>query len=111
MKTNLGFYFCVIMIPVFGTISFIFAVCKEKAVRLLSGFNTLPEGEQEQYDKVRMAKDERNNFFLWGMIMAVGAAGSLIWPYAAALAYCLWLILFFKEVRLDARKAFGKYKK
>ena len=108
---GLGFYFCIVMVPVFWIFALVFGVLKERAAKLLSGFNTLPEYEQEQYDKVWMARDERNNFLLWGGIMFAGAVGSLVWPYAAVPAYCLWLILFFKGVRLDARKAFQKYKK
>lgn len=31
--------------------------------------------------------------------------------YIAIVAYLIWLVLFFKEVHLDAEKAFEKYKK
>lgn len=110
-KRGLGFYSCIVMVPAFWILALIFGIFKERAAKLLSGFNTLPEYEQEQYDRAWMARDERNNFLLWGGIMLAGAAGSLVWPYAAVPAYCLWLILFFKGVRLDARKAFQKYKK
>lgn len=111
MKTNLGFYFCIVLVPCFWIISFIFGIYKEKAAKLISGFNMLPEREQEQYDKARMAKDVRDQSFLWGAIMAAGALCSFIWSYAAVPAYCIWLILFFQEVHLDARKAFEKYRK
>lgn len=106
-----GFYSCIVMVPAFWILALIFGIFKDQATKLLSGFNTLPEYEREQYDRAWMARDERNNFLLWGGIMLAGAAGSLVWPYAAVPAYGLWLILFFKEVRLDARKAFQKYKK
>ncbi len=42
--------------------------------------------------------------------MLIGAVLSFfITPYMAIPAYVIWLVLFFKEVHLDARKAFEKY--
>lgn len=107
---NLGFYLCIVVAPVFLALALIFGIFKERAVKLISGFNMLPKDEQEQYDKVRMARDEKNHFFLWGMIMLIGAIGSLIWAYTALFSWIIWLVLFFREVHLDARKAFEKYK-
>lgn len=108
---NLGFWFCVMMVPFFGAFGILFAVLKGKAARFVSGFNALSKLEQEQYDKEYLARDMRNSFFLWMSIMLVGAILSLlINAYVAVLAYIVWIVLFFKEVHLDAQKAFEKYK-
>ena len=107
---NLGFYSCIVLVLPLWILAAIFGIFKEKATNFLSGFNTLPDYEKEQYDRAWMAREERNNFLLWGSIMLVGAMVSLVWAYAAIIAYLVWLILFFKDVRLDAREAFKKYK-
>ena len=42
--------------------------------------------------------------------MIIGAVMSyFVTTYMAIPAYIVWLILFFKEVHLDAHKAFEKY--
>ena len=46
----------------------------------------------------------------WAAVMLAGAAGSrFISGYFAVAAYVVWIVLFFREVHLDARKAFEKY--
>lgn len=108
---RIGFYMCIVLVPCFVVLSLVFGMLKEKSARLVSGFNTLPRHEQEKYDKKRMAKDCRNQFALWSVIMLAGAVGSwFLSGLFAAGAYIIWLVLFFKEVHLDAEKAFAKYK-
>ena len=52
----------------------------------------------------------RNSLFVWAAVMLAGAAGSrFISGYFAVAAYVVWIVLFFREVHLDARKAFEKY--
>ena len=65
----IGFYMCIILVPCFAVLALVFAVFKEKSVKLISGFNTLPKWKQEKYDRKRMAKDYRNHFALWSVIM------------------------------------------
>lgn len=66
--------------------------------------------EQEKYDKAWIARDMRNSLFVWAAVMLAGAAGSrFISGYFAVAAYVVWSVLFFREVHLDARKAFEKY--
>lgn len=106
----IGFYMCIILVPCFAVLALIFAVFKEKSAKLISGFNTLPKWKQEKYDKKRMAKDCRNNFALWSVVMLIGALGSWFFSaYFAVGAYIVWLVLFFREVHMDAEKAFSKY--
>lgn len=107
---NIGFWMCVVLAIPFGIIGVVFAVLKEKGAKLVSGFNSLPKEEQEKYDKTRISRDLRDQSFLWAAIMLIGALLSFILtPYMAIPAYFIWLVLFFKEVHLDARKAFEKY--
>lgn len=106
----IGFGMCMALALCFVLMAVIFAVLKEKSTKLISGFNGFPKYEQERYDRARMAKDMRNDFALWAVIMLVGAVGSyVISGYVAVVAYVVWLILFFKGVHLDAHKAFEKY--
>lgn len=107
---NLGFWSCVVLVPPFGILGLLFGIFKEKSVKFISGFNDLPKSEQAQYDRAHMAKDMRNSLFLYMFIMIIGTLMSyFVTPYAAIAAYVIWLILFFKDVHLDARKAFRKY--
>lgn len=107
---NIGFWLCIILAPFFAVLALIFYIGKEKATRLLAGFNSLPEKERALYDRARMAKDSARDFLVWTLVMLVGAlAAQCITPYAAVVAYVVWFVLLFKDMHLDARKAFGKY--
>lgn len=107
-----GFYACLILMGVFLLLALLFALGGEKAANWLSGFSSLPEAEKARYDRKRMAREQRNAFLLWALIMLLGTAGCLwISEYAAFAAYGIWLALFFKDVHLDLDKAYGKYKK
>lgn len=107
---NIGFWMCVILVPCFAVMALIFGIWKEKSARFISGFNTMPAEEQNLYDKAYMARDMRNSCVLWTLLMLAGAAGSYaVSGYMAMAAYIIWLALFFKDVHLDAHKAFRKY--
>ena len=107
---NIGFWSCMILVPFFGALALIFCIGKEKATGLLAGFNDLPEKERALYDRARMAKDSAGDFAVWALIMFIGALVSQwISTYAAIVAYVVWLVLLFKDMHLDARKAFQKY--
>ena len=57
-----------------------------------------------------MAKDSAGDFAMWALIMFIGALVSQwISQYAAMVAYVVWLVLLFKDMHLDARKAFERY--
>ena len=47
----IGFYMCIILVPCFAVLALVFAVFKEKSVKLISGFNTLPKWKQGKYDR------------------------------------------------------------
>ena len=110
MNINIGFWTCGVLVIPFFIVGVFFAILKEKAVKFVSGFNTLPKQEQALYDKPRLARDMRNQCFVWSAIMLGGAVLSYFFtPYMAIPAFLICIILFFKEVRLDPHKAFEKY--
>lgn len=107
---NWGFWICVCVVPCFLILGIMFAVLKERSAKFVSGFNSLSEEEQKMYDKAQIAKDMRNSCFLWSAVMTAGAALScFLTPYMAVAAYVVWGVLVFKDVHLDAHKAFEKY--
>lgn len=107
----IGFYACIIMVPCFWLLALFFAVGREGAADWISGFHGLSKEERAKYDRARMARDERNASFLWGLIMLLGAMGAMwVSGWMALAAYGVWLVLFFKDVHQDMDKAFGKYK-
>lgn len=108
---NTGVFMCVVFGTLFAFLAALFALLKEKATMLISGFNTLPKEERDKYDKGRLSKDRRKAFLIWAVIFAIGAIASfLVTSYAAIIAFVAWIILFFRDVHLDPEKAFGKFK-
>lgn len=108
---RLGFWMCFVLAATFAVIALLFGIGRAKAARFVSGFNTIPKKEQELYDKAWIARDMRNSCCLWAAVMLIGAMGScFISGYFAVAAYFVWIVLFFREVHLDARKAFEKYR-
>lgn len=107
---NIGLWLCGFFVILFVIIGVLFAIFKENAARFVSGFNSLPKGEQELYDKAHISRDIRNQCFTWAGIMLIGAASSyFLTPYMSIPAFIIWLVLFFKEVHFDNHKAFEKY--
>ena len=107
---NIGFWICGILAVPFALIGVLFAIFNENAAKFVSGFNSLSEEEQALYDKAAIARDMRNNCFVWAAIMLVGALLSYfgVW-YMAIPAFIIWGFMFFKDVSLDTHKAFEKY--
>lgn len=107
---NIGFWACIILVILFAIIGLIFAIFKEKAAKFVSGFNSFSKEEQTLYNKTHISRDIRNQCFIWTIIMLAGALLSyVLTPYMAIPSYIVWLVLFFKEVHFDNRKAFEKY--
>lgn len=104
-------WICLSLCVVFLLFALPFAVLKEKAAMLVSGFNTLPRRERAHYDRARLARDTCRLFVLWAGVLGAGALLShFVWPYAALAAIVLWVVLFCREVHWDTEKAFGKYR-
>lgn len=96
----------------FLLLALLFAALGEKGAMLVSGFNTMPKDKREQYDKARISKDQRNLFFFWSGLWAVGTIS--VWLVSGKMIYvmvAIQVVLFFREVHLDEEKAFGKYRK
>lgn len=107
---NIGFWMCIVLVPVFLIIGILFAVFKEKSVRFISGFNFLSKEEQAKYDRAHIARDMRNSCFIWAAVMLAGAVLCfLLTPYMAIGAYLVWSILVFREIHFDVYKAYEKY--
>ncbi|MDO9490781.1 DUF3784 domain-containing protein [Acetobacterium sp.] len=103
---------CLVLAIIFILLALIFALLKEKATILISGFNTLPKELRKTYDTRQMSKDMRNQFALWTIVLLSGAILShFISFYFAIAASVLWLFLFLKEVHFDIDKAFDRYRK
>lgn len=56
-------YSCIAVSVIFWIMAAVFAVLKGKAAILISGFNTMPKEQREQYDRERMSRDMRNPLF------------------------------------------------
>ena len=103
---------CLLMAVLFLLIGIVFAVYKERAAILISGFNNFPKEKREKYDRLKMSRDMRNLCFSWtGLFFVGGVLSYFISGYIAIIIFIVWLILFFREVHFDTEKAFGKYKK
>lgn len=92
-------------------IGVIFALLKEKGAILISGFDFIPKEEKTKYDIKKMSKDMRNALMIWAGVLMIGCISSyLISYYFAVVALAVWLVLVFKDVKFDEKKAFEKYK-
>ena len=96
---------------IFLIFTIIFAVRKEKACKLISGFNFFTEAQQAQYDKAQLARDYFKLFRTLTIVVFAGAVLCLVlgWPaFVAAIAAMLFLV--FRDFHINAEKAFEKYK-
>ena len=92
MNVNVGAISCGVFCALFLLLGAIFSALRERGVRLISGFGSLPPEKRALY--------------------AAGAALSLLVSQGLAIAaFVVWLALFLKDVHFDAEKAFAKYKK
>ena len=106
------FYVCTTLSVIFLLIAGLFAILRDKGVMLISGFNTFSNAQKDLYDKNKLVKDMRNSFLLWALILGIGAVLSYFGSqYLGAISIVIWIILFFKDVHWDVKKAFEKYKK
>lgn len=101
---------CLILSVIFLILGLIFALLKEKATILISGFNFKSKEERKQYDQVSLSLDHRNLFLFWSMLFFIGALCSMVSQIISIIIFLVWFILFCREVHFDDEKAFGKYK-
>lgn len=65
--------FTLIMAIFFFIFATIFALLKEKACLLISGYNFKSKKERLKYDEKRLSLDMRNNFITYGIIFVIGS--------------------------------------
>ena len=100
-----------LMALLFSAFAAVFAAQKEKACRLIGGFNFFTEEQQKQYDRARIAKDYQKQFTVIAAVLFCGAGASLFlgwWAFGPAIAAMLFLL--FRDFHLFADEAFKKYK-
>lgn len=101
-----------IMAILFLLLGIFFAVRKGKAAILISGYNFKTKEQRNCYDEDYMARDMRNQLFLYAGIFLAGGIATLFAGSAAFLVtVIIWLAVFFKNVHLNPDKAFEKYRK
>lgn len=109
---NTGTFVCTFSSLLFFLFALVFTFLKGKAAILISGFNTIPKQEREQYDKEKMSRAQRNSFLIWAIILGIGAfLCQVLSGYMAIPTFVIWLIVVLKDVHFDDEKAFGKYRK
>jgi len=104
------FWTCAGMGGVLLLMGLTFHIGKGNATILLSGFNYFPAKRRAQYDQARLARDTRNMFYLWTVVMAAGAAGAFLHWGVAVAALAVWFVLFIREVRWDVETAYESYR-
>ena len=96
---------------IFAILGMVFMIFKEKACILISGYNFKTKKEREEYDEVRLSKDERNFFFKGAIINFIGAIISIFFGKLCFwIAFLVWLMYFLKNLHFNSEKAFDKYK-
>lgn len=108
---EIGAITCIMMSAIFLLIALAFALLKEKGTILISGFNFWPAHKKAGYDQKRMSKDMCNLLIKWSILLIIGGLLSyLVSFYFSIIAWVIWFILFFREVKWSTEKAFEKYK-
>ena len=95
----------------FLVFAIIFAVRKDKACKLVGGFNFFTKAQQARYDKAAIARDYQKLMTGWtigAFLFAILCLWLDWWAFGAA--FVLFLISLSKEMHIDAEKAFEKYK-
>lgn len=107
-----GTTMCLVLGVIFALMGLVFAIGKEKAAILVSGFNSLSKEERDRYDTAYISRDMRNQCWTWTAVLTCGAFLTYyVSPFMSVVAMVVWLCLFFKEVHLDVYTAFEKYLK
>ncbi len=109
---GIGTMMCLSLGIIFLIMAIVFTILQEKAAVLVSGFNSYSKEERLKFDTKRLSRDHRNMFLIWALIMGIGTLVCMfIDEQCVYIAMLVWLVFFFKEVKLDQEKAFGKYRR
>jgi len=102
---------CLLLMSIFLLLGLIFALLKEKACILISGYNFKTAEERKDYDEKRLSRDMCHFFLICSGILLIGGVASYFWGSVCFwITLAVWLIYFFKNVHMDDEKAFGKYR-
>ncbi len=105
-------YLCIILSLIFYSTSLIFYFGKGKSTKYISGFNSLSKKERENYDLDKIAKDFFNEMCLYANILFAGfLCANVIHQYVGIFFLMVFLILSIKNIKLDVRKSYEKYRK
>lgn len=109
---NIWGLICLALCICFLLLSLVFGILKGKSTVLISGFNSFSKEEKAKYNEDKLSMDMRNSFFLWSIILFIGAIASVyINKFCGIVAIVIWVIIFLKDFYMDAKKGFEKYKK
>ena len=87
-----------------------FALAGPRAARFVSGFSTLSPTQRSRYDTAAISRDYVRRFLGWGVLLLVGAGGSVLWNgWTAALALIFWQLLFWRQVHWNPEEEFSDY--
>jgi hypothetical protein len=83
----------------------------EKVVKMITGFNTFSEEEQNKYDKKKIAKDFRNKSFILTGIIAICTGLSFVMSVFSLVVMIIFFLSFYiMPPFISIEKAFSKYK-
>ena len=103
---------CLIVACIFAVLWYFFSLLKGKAAIFISGFNSFSKEKREKYDMDRMVKDQADSFALWTVVLFAGfILGLTVHAFCSAFLFVTWVLIFFRDVHLDADEAFEKYRR
>ena len=102
---------CILVGLFFVGMGLLFAILKERAAKLLAGFNDFSAEQRLLYDQKRISADKRNSFFVSAIIAFVSGLLSLFnnTPFGI-IGFILAFAYQFMDFSLTKEKAFDKYK-
>ena len=107
---TIALYGSIILGVICLAMTLVFAIGKGRVAHLVSGFNTIPKSEQAKYDLDAIAKDMRNSFLLYTVIMITGLLGTIFFtPYSAFVAWIAFGFLYFRNFSIDPADAYHRY--
>lgn len=112
MSMEITLMVCLLAVgALFLALAVVFAVRREKACGLLSGFNLFTPAQQARYDRAAIARDYGRLFAGWAAAAFLGAGLSLlVGLYAFIGVFVLILLTCARIFHIDPEKAFAKYK-
>ncbi|OON96516.1 MAG: hypothetical protein ATN36_05420 [Epulopiscium sp. Nele67-Bin005] len=102
---------CRAMCILFGVMSMIVGIFKEKCGFLIGGWNTLPQSEKDLYDKEQVFDYLRILLLKWAVLFGVGTGLAYVNPWFGVGVFGVWFVVFIKDVGLNFISKLEKFKK